>query len=531
MDISGHHWIGSQPSRAGTATFQATAPATGEALEPFYAEATSDEIDRAFTLAVRAQATLRGLPRERRARLLERIADGLEALGEGLLERASLETALPLPRLTGERGRTTDQLRRFAEHVREGSWLEARLEGAQPERAPLPKPDLRSIRQAVGPVVVFGASNFPLAFSVAGGDTASALAAGCPVIVKAHPHHPATSELVARVIVAAVSELGLPPGTFSLLHGRGHQVGAELVTHPDARAVGFTGSFAGGKALFDLAAARPRPIPVFAEMGSVNPVLLLPGAVASRSGELAAGLAGSVTLGVGQFCTNPGLLVALAGDATEELVTALGVQLDDSNPGTLLHDGIRAGYEAGLSRLANVRGVRRFTFEPPVIASSRSVRAAGFRTDAATFRAHPELGEEVFGPATLLGLCSDAEELQNLVEDLDGQLTATVHASDEDLDTFGGLVDSLTEKAGRLVFGGYPTGVEVCPAMHHGGPFPATTDAASTSVGTAAIRRFTRPVCYQDAPMALLPPELRDANPDGILRLVDGEWSRAALRA
>jgi NADP-dependent aldehyde dehydrogenase len=527
MDLRGNQWIGSSESREGKDELQAVDPKTGEALEPRYVEATAAEVDRAFALAAEAHRSWKRLPRARRAELLDRVAEEIEALGDELLERAERETALPAsPRLAGERGRTTGQLRMMAAVVREGSFLEPRIDRGQPDRTPLPKPDVRSLRQPLGPVAVFGASNFPLAFSVAGGDTAAAMAAGCPVVAKAHPNHPGTSEMVARAIRRAVDALGLPEGTFSLVHGRTPAVGAALVTHPEARAVGFTGSFAGGKALFDLAASRPRPIPVFAEMGSTNPVFLLPGALEERAEALAEGVAGSVTLGAGQFCTNPGLLIAVRGDATERFAAVLAQRLDAAPAGTLLHAGIRKGWDAGLRRLASVAGVSRLTAAAED-GPGCGARPAAFRTDAATFLSHPELAEEVFGPATVLVECRSADELLGLSRELGGQLTATVHGTAADVEAFGGLTEVLEEKAGRLVFGGYPTGVEVCPAMHHGGPFPATTDPSSTSVGTAAVRRFTRPVCYQNAPASVLPAELADENPEGILRLVDGEWSRS----
>ena len=524
----GQHLLGGVPSRQGTDTFQALDPTTGETLGVEFVEATMEEIQRAMSLASEAHVVWKRLPRERRAHLLEAIAEEIEALGDELLEEAHRETALPMVRLMGERGRTTAQLRLFADVVREGSFLEPRIDRAQPARQPLPKPDLRSLRLPVGPVVVFGASNFPLAFSVAGGDTASALAAGCPVVVKAHPSHPRTSEQVASAIAKALRTLDLPAGTFSLVHGRSPEVGAALVEHPETRAVGFTGSLGAGRALFDLAAARPRPIPVFAEMGSTNPVVLLPQALEKRGEEIAQGLAGSVSQGVGQFCTNPGLLLALRGEATETFLQLLASHLDQTAPGTMLHRGIRAQYDAGLERFRNTTGVRQVS----VGASGEELaetRASLCQTDASTFLAHSMLAEEVFGPVTLLVTCSDEEELLHVARSLEGQLTATVHAEAEDLSLVGDLLSILEEKAGRLLFGGYPTGVEICPAMHHGGPYPATTDAGSTSVGTAAVKRFTRPVCYQDLPQELLPVELHDTNPDRILRQVDGSWTREDL--
>lgn len=511
MELQGCQWIAGEASREGAERFRAVEATTGESLGLDVFEATDSEIDRAVEAAARAHRARALDDTEVRARLLEAIAEGIETLGDPLIERAGLETALPTARLVGERGRTCGQLRLFAAHLRSGGGLAPKIEPAEPERQPLPKPDLRTVRRPVGPVAVFGASNFPLAFSVAGGDTASALAAGCPVVVKAHPYHPGTSELVGRVIVEAVAALGLDPGVFSLVQGASHRVGTRLVGHPALRAVGFTGSLVGGKALFDLAAARPRPIPVYAEMGSVNPVFLLPGALAERGEALAEGLVTSVTLGVGQFCTNPGLLVALEGEAIEALAGALAEGLDVAEPGTMLHPNIRRAYDAGLTRLAAVQGV-----EPLGSVASNGdgpghTPAVLHRTDAKTLLAHSELAEEVFGPSTLLVTCRDDAELLAVAEALEGQLTATLHATTADLERWPSLVSVLEDVAGRLVFGGFPTGVEVCHAMHHGGPFPATTHAASTSVGTVAMDRFTRPVCYQDAPPSALPAELVDS--------------------
>ena len=526
--FEGNHWIAGTATPGDGASFRAIDPTSGETIGPDYPEATVEQVDQAVRRAQQAHRTQRTLPREAWADLLDAIASGLEAAGDPLLERAHRETGLPLARLTGERGRTTAQLRSFAEAVREGSWLEARIDRADPGRTPIPKPDVRSLRRPLGPVVVFGASNFPLAFSVAGGDTASALAAGCPVVVKAHPAHPGTSELVGRVISEAVAQVGMDPGTFSLLHGQGHEVGIALVEHPGVRAVGFTGSLAGGKALFDLAQARPRPIPVFAEMGSTNPVFLLPGAVSEGGDSLADALAGSITLGVGQFCTNPGLLLAVAGPDTEALADGLARRLGTIPEGTLLHPGIRRAYDGGAERLASTPGVRRRT--PDDLPSGPcGARPALFECSADTLRAHPQLAEEVFGPSTLLVVADDLADLAELSVRLEGQLTVTIQGTAEDLEAAGSLVDGLEDLAGRVLFGGLPTGVEVCPAMVHGGPYPATTASASTSVGLAAMQRFSRPVCFQDAPQELLPAELRDANPGGILRRVDGAWSRDSL--
>jgi 2,5-dioxopentanoate dehydrogenase len=371
---------------------------------------------------------------------------------------------------------------------------------------------------------VFGASNFPLAFSVAGGDTASALAAGCPVVVKAHPAHPGTSELVARALLRAAREHGLPDGVFSLLHGPRPATGLALVTHPLTRAVGFTGSWRGGRALMDAAAARSEPIPVFAEMGSVNPVVVLPGAAASDLDGLATLLFGSCTLGVGQFCTQPGLLLALEADA-RRLAAALGGRAAAATAEVMLHDGIADAYTAAVDRRAAHRGVELVGRAP--LGNDGTGAPAVLYADAATVLADPELLDEVFGPTTLVVGATDAEALAELVARLPGQLTATLHATPSDLAAHAGVVRGLERKVGRLLFGGVPTGVEVVPAMQHGGPYPASSDVRSTSVGTAAIQRFVRPICYQDAPDALLPVELRDGNPAGILRLVDGTWTRS----
>ncbi|MGA0059055.1 MAG: aldehyde dehydrogenase (NADP(+)) [Planctomycetota bacterium] len=521
MELHGQHLIGSTTSAEAEATFTATDPRTGTPLATTFRDATPAEVDRAFQLAAAAHPGFESRGRAVRAAFLEAIAVGIEALGDPLLERASAETGLPLARLTGERGRTCAQLRMFASLVRNGSHLDLRIDHADRERQPLPKPDLRSMQRALGPVCVFGASNFPLAFSVAGGDTASALAAGCPVVVKAHPNHPGTSEMVGRVVAEAVANAGLPKGTFSLLQGVGHDVGAEMVQHPAAKAVGFTGSFRGGRALFDLATQRREPIPVFAEMGSINPVFLLPDKLARAAVDLANGISASVTLGVGQFCTNPGVLVAVEGPGLDEFVATLADALQEVEETALLHHGIKVGYEAGLDRLCGLEGV-------DLVFRGSAERPCGARPCLATvpakhFLDQPELHEEVFGPSTLLVVCRDRDELRAVARALDGQLTVTVQATDDELDLCRELLPVLEQKAGRVLFGGYPTGVEVCHAMVHGGPYPATTDSRSTSVGTGAIHRFTRPVAYQNMPEALLPEELRDAAPAGLGRLVDGE--------
>lgn len=527
MTLQGHHFIGKTPAGATGATFHATNPSTGERLSPPFAEATADDADRALRLAAGAAERYRALDFEARAAFLERAADEIMELGDALLTRAGEESGLPAARLTGERGRTVGQIRMFAEVVREGSWVEARIDHALPDREPLPKPDVRRMLIPIGPVVVFGASNFPLAFSVAGGDTASALAAGCPVVVKGHPAHPGTCELVAGAILKAAEATGMPDGVFSLVHGSGHEIGLELVRHADTRAVAFTGSLRGGRALFDAAASRPDPIPVYAEMGSINPVFVLPGALEKQGDRCAEGLIGSVTLGVGQFCTNPGLVVGCDSLAMERFTQKLAAVVGEAPPGTMLHDGIRQAFEDGSGRLRNTTGVR-VVGESAVRPDQGRTQAAAvvFGTDAGTFLGDPGLSEEVFGPSTLVVQCASRSELEAVARGLQGHLTATIHGTADDLKEYRSLVAILETKVGRLLLGGFPTGVEVCPSMQHGGPYPATTDSRSTSVGTAAISRFARPLCYQSFPGEALPVELRDRNERGILRLVDGVYTR-----
>ena len=519
MTLNGHNYIGQSASASGPTTFTGFAAATGQPLDVLFHEATPQELDRALTLAAGAAAAYRALPAARRAEFLEGIAEEILALGDQFIMQAHLESGLPEARLTGERMRTVNQLRLFASVVREGSWVDARIDRALPDRTPAPRPDLRRMLVPLGPVGVFGASNFPFAFSVAGGDTASALAAGCPVVVKAHPAHPGTSEMAACAVLKAASALGMPDGVFSMLHG-GAETSLALVRHPLLQAVGFTGSLAAGRALFDAAAARPFPIPVYAEMGSINPVFLLPGALRERSAALAAGLAQSVTLGVGQFCTNPGLVVGLRGAGLSALLEETAQTVSRTPPGVMLTPRIGQAYGQGRTRMENTAGVER---------ESEAYDAAVFSTRAETFLATPALAEEVFGPSTLVVACADPAEMEAVARGLDGQLTATVHGTPEDFQEFAGVIALLETKVGRLVFNGFPTGVEVSPAMQHGGPYPAATDSRSTSVGTAALLRFARPVCWQDAPSALLPPALRDENPDKIWRLLDSRWTQEPI--
>ncbi len=489
-------------------------------------EASTADIDAALVAADRAFEVYRALPAERRAALLEQIAVELEALGDELLAVAHAETALPVAeRLAGERARTVKQLRLFASMARDGSWVDARIDRANPDLKP-PRPDIRRMLIPIGPVAVFSASNFPLAFSVAGTDTASALAAGCPVVVKAHPAHPATSELTARAVRLAIEQTGLPAGVFSLLHSTRNDIAVALVRHPLTRAVAFTGSLTAGRALFDAGATRPEPIPVYAEMGSVNPVFVLPGALSDRADAIAEGLAQSVTLGVGQFCTCPGIAAGIAGPAFDQFVTRLEAVMTNARPATMLYPRILQSYQAGWRQLSSIDGVRTVRGEVVAGEEGAQARPTLFVTDAPTFLEHHALREEVFGPATVVVRCDSREQLEDVARAMDGQLTATLHGTPADLAEHASLVSVLERKAGRLIVNGFPTGVEVCSSMQHGGPYPATTDARSTSVGTAAIERFARPVAYQNFPPSALPLELQDANPRRLWRSVDGEMTR-----
>lgn len=489
-------------------------------------EASAEHIDAALEAADRAFLEYRTVPADQRAAFLEQIAAEIEALGDELLAVAHAETALPVAeRLTGERARTMRQLRLFADLARDGSWVDARIDRANPDQRP-PRPDIRRMLIPIGPVAVFSASNFPLAFSVAGTDTASALAAGCPVIVKAHPAHPATSELTARAVIRAVEKTGMPAGVFSLVQSTRNDIAVALVRHPLTRAVAFTGSLMAGRALFDAGATRPEPIPVYAEMGSVNPVFVLPAALGERADAIAEGLAQSVTLGVGQFCTCPGIAAGIDGPAFDRFVTRMEELMTSAGPGTMLYPRILHSYEAGWRQLSAIAGVRTVRAQAAAGEEGAEARPTLLATDARTFLDHHELRQEVFGPSTVLVRCDSREQLEDVARGLEGQLTATIHGTPADLVEHAALVSILERKAGRLIFNGFPTGVEVCSSMQHGGPYPATTDARSTSVGTAAIERFARPVAYQGFPSSALPLELQDANPRGVWRSVDGAMSR-----
>jgi 2,5-dioxopentanoate dehydrogenase len=511
-------------------SFHGIDPATGMKLEPAYHYASLEDLDRAANLAEDARAAYSGLPGRERAQFLRHIAAGIEATDAQIVERARRETALPEARLKGELARTVNQLRLFAQMVEEGSWANARIDPAQPERKPLPRADIRSVLRPLGPVAVFGSSNFPLAFSVAGGDTASALAAGDPVIVKAHSAHPGTSELVGQLVSESVRACNLPAGVFALLFGAGSELGAALVAHPAIRAVGFTGSLGAGRSLMKVAASRPEPIPCFMEMSSSNPLLVLPEALATRGTEIAKGLFGSFTLGVGQFCTKPGLVYLPRSEAADALVATLKALVAQSQASAMLTETICGNHHSGVAARRANSAVETLA---EGAAGSRGSYAAPalFQVSGSQMLRSPELAHEIFGPSTLVIRYENRAELLALLNAVEGQLTATVHGTDADIAANADLIAILECKAGRLLVNGFPTGVEVCHAMVHGGPFPATSESRMTSVGTQAIYRFVRPVCYQDFPQAALPDELKNDNPLGIWRLIDGEFTRAAVVA
>ncbi|HUN82838.1 MAG TPA: aldehyde dehydrogenase (NADP(+)) [Terracidiphilus sp.] len=521
MELTGTSFIGDRRGSAAGLGFHGVNPQSGEKLEPEFHSATLAEMEAAAKLASDAFDGFAQAGGKVRASFLRRIADGFDARREELAARAHLETALPVPRLLGEVGRTSGQLRMFAGVVEEGSWVQARIDPALPDRQPQPRVDLRSMLRPLGPVAVFGASNFPLAFSVAGGDTASALAAGCPVIVKAHPAHPGTSELAAYIIAEAVAVEGLHPGVFSMLFDAGIEVGAALVKHPLLCAVAFTGSLRAGRALMDLAAARPDPIPCFTEMSSGNPVFVLPGALRSDPEALAKNLFGSVTLGAGQFCTKPGIVLVPDVPEGKAFFEQLKSLVEKSQPFTLLTAGIAREYcratdaRAGQVPLAAAAAMPN----PNEVCHAPSKL---FTVCLDQLLGQPELANEIFGPNTLLVHCDSTADYVRAAEALDGHLTATIFGNEDDLAANRELVQILERKAGRIIFNGFPTGVEVTHAMVHGGPYPATSDPRFTSVGSLAIYRFARPVCFQNFPQKMLPPELQDANPLGIRRLRDG---------
>ena len=519
--IDGALLIGGDTRQAET-RFTAVNPATGETLTPDFSSAGADAVAEACALADAAFPAFAATDPETRAAFLERIADNIVGLGDDLIVRAMAESGLPRMRLEGERGRTVGQLKLFAGVVRQGDFLDATIDPAMPDRAPLPRPDLRRVNVAIGPVAVFGASNFPLAFSVAGGDTASALAAGCPVVVKGHPAHPGTGELVARAIAQAVKDSGLPAGVFSYLPGETNELGAALVRDPRIQAVGFTGSRGGGLALVRIAAEREEPIPVYAEMSSINPVVLFPAALAARGEALGKEFVASLTMGAGQFCTNPGLVLAIDGPDLDAFIASAAAAMTDAAPATMLTPGIHASFEQGVDALAGHDAVKTVARGKVGDGVNQAVGAI-FDTTAEAFLADRALSHEVFGSSSVVVRCRDMAEIARVIAGLEGQLTATLQMDAADEADAARLVPVIARRVGRILANGWPTGVEVAPAMVHGGPFPATSDGRTTSVGTLAIARYLRPVCFQNLAPALLPAALDDANPWGIARRLDGK--------
>jgi len=505
--ITGKNCIAGEFSANGEVEFKTINPKLNKENPTTFVEVTKEEIEKAVDAAWDAFKVYRSVPGKQRAAFLNAIADEIQALDQELIDTYTKESGLPEGRAIGERGRTMNQLRSFAKLVETEDWRSNTFDAAEPDRKPMPKEDLRKTMIPLGPVAVFGASNFPLAYSTAGGDTASALAAGCPVIVKSHPMHAGTSELVASAIVKAVEKTGMPKGVFSSING-GIQAGVDLVNHPKVKAVGFTGSITGGRALFDIAAKREEPIPVFAEMGSINPVIITPDAISKRGGEIAKTYAGSITLGTGQFCTNPGLLLTIKNDHTEGFIAELAKETIALDPQCMLHPNIKSGYEKKEADVTSQSGVEVVgkvdaDLEPNYAASAVAT------VSGSEFLANPKLHQEVFGPFSLVVQCKDDTELLQIIEGLEGQLTGTLIAEENDTINLIEVVDALQNRVGRIIYNGVPTGVEVCPSMQHGGPYPASTDSRFTAVGVHAINRWVRPVSYQSFPQSLLPEHLK----------------------
>jgi NADP-dependent aldehyde dehydrogenase len=518
--LEGFSLIGGKPFKSTGPVFQGRDRFANSNLMPVYLSASEIDVDVAARLASTAARDFGRCPAKKRAEFLRRIADNIENLGVPLIERASRETALSSARIEGERSRTCNQLRLFAGLIEEGSWSDPRIDPGDPTRKPQPKPDVRSLLRPIGPVAIFGASNFPLAFSVAGGDTAAALAAGCPVIFKAHPGHPGTSEMVGRAIAEAVTDIGLPAGTFSLLFDSGFEVGTRLVSHPSIKAASFTGSRKGGLALWKIAMGRPEPIPFFAEMSSVNPVFVFPDAMRAKTDAIVAGLHTAMTFSAGQLCTQPGLVFIVDGEPAKKFLEGISKLVRETPPAILLNAGIQDAYDGAVSKRGASAGVRRLDQAVPVAGQAS---AALFAVDSKGFLREPELAEEIFGPSSLIVLCGSVEEFSVCAERLEGQLAASVWGEPGEIGREPSLLTILEEKVGRLILNGFSAGVEVNHAMVHGGPFPATTDSRFTSVGTRSFLRFVRPISFQNFPDSLLPDELKGSNPLGIRRQVDGK--------
>jgi len=526
--ITGKNYIGNLLSSIGDKTFKTFNPQTNTENDIVYNEAGSLEIQKAVELAAEAFKEFSKVSGERKSDFLNEIANEIEVLGDELIHTYMSESGLPEGRAMGERGRTIFQLRSFANLVKEGSWVEATIDTANPNRQPIPKVDIRKMLIPLGPVVVFGASNFPLAYSTAGGDTAAALAAGCPVIVKSHPMHAGTGELIASAIIKAAEKTGMPNGVFSNLNSSGIEVGVSLVNNPEVKAVGFTGSIRGGRALYDMAAQRPEPIPVFAEMGSVNPVVLLPISVKTNAEKWAKTYASSITLGAGQFCTNPGLLLGVKGDDLTNFIEILSKEIVKIEPTCMLHPNIIGAYESNKSKMQEQSGLTTTASYENDVAVNYG-RQAITTVEGSTFIENTTLHQEVFGPFSMVVQCEDAEQLEEIISKLEGQLTGTIIGDESEISEYSNVVNALQNRVGRIIFNGVPTGVEVCPAMVHGGPYPASTDSRFTAVGINSIKRWVRPFSFQSWPNELLPNELKNENPLGISRLIDGEQTIKTL--
>ena len=519
--ISGKNFIGNKLSANGTKTYKTFNPELNTENAIVFTEATAQEIDDAVNLAASAFKEFRTVSGIKKAEFLNAIADEILALDDVLIKTYCSETGLPEGRAKGERGRTIGQLRSFANLVAEGSWVEATIDTAQPNREPMPRSDIRKMLIPLGPVVVFGASNFPLAYSTAGGDTAAALASGCPVIVKSHPMHSGTGALVASAIIKAAEKTGMPNGVFSNLNSSGIEVGQQLVAHPKVKAVGFTGSIKGGRALLDLASKRAEPIPVFAEMGSINPVIILPKALENRQADIAKTYASSITLGTGQFCTNPGLLLGIKSDALTSFINNVSEEITKINPSCMLHPNIKKGYISNKEKVVsqdNVTVTANYTLD----VQNNYAAQAIVTVDGKTFLENPTLHLEVFGPFSMIVQCENASELETIIASLEGQLTGTVISDANEVANYSAVIAALQNRVGRIIFNGVPTGVEVCESMVHGGPYPASTDSRFTAVGIGSIKRWVRPFSYQDWPNNLLPNELKNDNPSNIFRVIDG---------
>ncbi len=526
--ITGKNYIGNTLSNLGSKTFSTFNPKLNIENEWVFYEASDSEVDKAIELAVDAFKVYGTFSGKAKAEFLNQIIYEIEALGNELIDVYCKETGLPEGRAKGERGRTMGQLKSFADLIEEGSWVEPIVDTALPHREPVAKPDLRKMMMPLGPVAVFGASNFPLAYSTAGGDTASALASGCPVIVKSHPMHTGTGELVASTIINAAKKTGMPNGVFSNLNSSGISIGEKLVKHPKIKAIGFTGSLKGGRSLYNMAAKRDEPIPVFAEMGSVNPVILLPKALKDKGENWAKTYAGSITLGVGQFCTNPGLVFAIKSPELDDFIEVLSQEILKIEPSCMLNPKIKKNYIKNNSEVVAQKGVSTIVVKEKTkdnFASQMIVAVSGEE-----FINNKTLHTEVFGPFSMIVKCMDKRQLEDVISCIDGQLTGTVISEDSEISDFSKMISILQNKVGRLIFNGVPTGVEVCPAMQHGGPYPASTDSRFGAVGTSAIKRWVRPISFQDWPNKLLPNELKDENPLQINRMINGNFSKSSLK-